>query len=186
MASFQHSSARRAALMLFIVLSAGAPHKSIAEGASPPGGWESPERPTVPVEERPGFELILTGIVQSHVATEERLPGQQALVMPKVWFNEKGDVLNVELGRAYLPTYYTMTFEERLISISEALINYMEKASPIYQVDLWFEGQDIFDYFPEERGPSDSSAIESASPSALVASSSGRRDMPLRGGAYGA
>lgn len=118
------------------------------------------ERPAVPVEERVNLESILTNIAQSHVATEERLPGQQPLVIAKVWFNEEGDALNVELGKAYLPTYYTITFEERLLAIGDALINYMERVTPIYQVDIWFEGRDIFEYFPEERGPPERAARE--------------------------
>jgi N-acetylmuramoyl-L-alanine amidase len=111
--------------------------------------------PAAPPEERFELEPILTAIVQSHVAAEERLPGQQPIVVPHVWYSDTGDVLNVELGKAYLPTDYTITFEEQVNAIVDLLISYTEQRTPIYRVDVWFEGKDIFDYFPDERGPED-------------------------------
>ncbi|MGF6710756.1 N-acetylmuramoyl-L-alanine amidase [Luteibacter sp. W1I16] len=111
--------------------------------------------PAAPPEERFELEPILTAIVQSHVAAEERLPGQQPIVIPHVWYSDTGDVLNVELGKAYLPTDYTITFEEQVNAIVSLLITYTQQRTPIYNVDVWFEGKDIFFYFPEERGPED-------------------------------
>jgi len=119
--------------------------------------------PGAPLEERMELEPILSSLVHNHIAKEERLPGQQPYVVPKVWYSEEGRVLNVELGKAYLPTDYTISFEERMIAIADLLYIYTEKRTPIYKVDLWFDGKNVYDYFPEERGPAERVDTESRS-----------------------
>ena len=107
--------------------------------------------PSAPIEERARLEPILTALVQEHLAREDRLPGQQPIVNPRVWYNQEGDTLNIDLGRAYLPTHYTITFEERLNVITSILYE-AAQPTPIYRLKVWFDGKDIFEYFPEEKG----------------------------------
>lgn len=110
--------------------------------------------PSAPMEERIRLEPILTALVQAHLAKEERLPGQQPIIHPRVWYNDEGNTLNVDLGREYVPDTYTISFEERLNAITSIVY---EAAQPtrIYRLNVWFDGRDIFYYFPEEKGPAD-------------------------------
>lgn len=114
------------------------------------------DSPSAPIEERARLEPILTALVQEHLAKEERLPGQQPIINPRVWYNQEGNTLNIDLGRGYLPTHYTITFEERLNVITSILYE-AARPTPIYRLKVLFDGKDVFDYFPEEKGPDDQS-----------------------------
>ncbi|HEY4291772.1 hypothetical protein [Luteibacter sp.] len=149
------TSKRHFVWMLCIGFVANAvPTKVFAADDSPPNAAEPGQSPRAPIEERMDMEPVLTALVQEHLAKEERLAGQQSMVSPRIWYSEEGDTINIDLGRAYLPTHYTLTFEERVNGIA-AILYEAEKPTPIYKVDVWFDGKDIFDYFPEERGPAD-------------------------------
>jgi hypothetical protein len=104
-------------------------------------------------EERKSLEPVLRGLLQAHVDVQERVLGQAAIiVVGNVSFNESGDELLVELGKGYVPTYYGGEFEDRLNALALTVYEYMEKVAPLPGVDFTFEGRDIFDYFPYERG----------------------------------
>jgi len=150
---------------LFAVVMTGIPIGRVSAGGDLESSTVATVSPAAPVEERARLEPILTSLVQEQLAKEERLPGQQPIINPKVWYNQEGNTLNVDLGRAYLPNRYTITFEERLNVITSILYE-AAQPTPIYRLKVWFDGKDIFDYFPEERGPEER-VIPTAPPSAI-------------------
>jgi len=105
------------------------------------------------IEQRRSLEPVLRGLLQAHVDVQERAPGQAAIiVVGGVSFNESGDELMVELGKGYVPTYYGGDFEDRINALATMVYVYMDRIGPLQGVDFTFEGRDIFDYFPYERG----------------------------------
>jgi N-acetylmuramoyl-L-alanine amidase len=105
-------------------------------------------------EHRASLEPVLRGLLQTRVDVQERLPGQAAIiVVGNVSFSESGDRLVVELGKGYVPASYDFEFEDSIHELSNEVYAYMETIGPIYAVSFTFEGRDIFDYFPSERGP---------------------------------
>lgn len=105
------------------------------------------------VEQRKSLEPVLRGLLQARVDRQERTLGQAAIiVVGDVSFNDSGDELMVELGKGYVPTYYGGEFEDRLNDLALGVYLYMEKIGPLSGVDFTFDGRDIFDYFPYERG----------------------------------
>ena len=105
-------------------------------------------------EHRASLESVLRGLLQARVDVQERLPGQAAIiVVGNVSFSESGDRLVVELGKGYVPASYDFEFEDSIHELANEVYAYMETIGPIYAVSFTFEGRDIFDYFPSERGP---------------------------------
>lgn len=102
---------------------------------------------------RASLEPILRGLLQAQVDAQERIPGQApVIVVSEVSFNDSGDELVVELGKGYVPTYYGGDFEDHIHALANNVYAYMEKIGPLRSVDFTFEGRDILDYFPYEKG----------------------------------
>ncbi len=130
---------------------------SAAEQVGP--SRQSNDLPKAPISERIEFEQILTALVQQYLTKKEPLEGQQAMIVPKVWYSDEGDTINIDLGKGFLPPHYSISLEERVNEIADILY-YTEKPTEIFRVSVWFDGKDIFDYFPEERGPTERRVLE--------------------------
>lgn len=107
-------------------------------------------------EMRASLEPALRGLLQARLDMQSRLPGQAPIItVGQVSFDKSGDTLTVELGKGYVPTYYGGDFEDHIDDLSNVVTDYMARIGPIYNVSFTFEGRDILDYFPFERGLSD-------------------------------
>lgn len=105
------------------------------------------------VEQRKSLEPLLRSLLQAQVDGQERMEGQaKIIVVGNVFFNDSGDRLFVELGRGFVPTWYGGVFEDQINGLATTVYAYMEKIGPLDAVEFTFEGRNILDYFPYERG----------------------------------
>lgn len=147
--AFVHVRAVRAAILCAAVFVSTVDHSHATEVAA-----EVPKHSTdLSVEQRSSLEPVLRGLLQAQVDRQERLPGQaKIIVVGNVFFNDSGDRLLVELGKGYVPTWYGGDFEDQINGLATTVYVYMEAIGSLSAVEFTFEGRDILDYFPYERG----------------------------------
>lgn len=147
--AYMHVRVLRAAMLSAAVFVSSVDHSHAMEVAA-----EAAKHSTdLTVEQRKSLEPVLRGLLQARVDLQERVLGQEAIiVVGDVSFNASGDELLVELGKGYVPTYYGGEFEDRINDLALGVYVYMEKIGALRGVDFTFEGRDILDYFPYERG----------------------------------
>jgi N-acetylmuramoyl-L-alanine amidase len=147
--AFVHVRVLRAAILSATAFISNVEHSHAAEV----GAEVAKDSTKLSAEQRKSLEPVLRGLLQAHVDVQERVPGQAPIiVVGDVSFNDSGDELLVELGKGYVPTYYGGDFEDRINALATTVYVYMDKIGPLRGVDFTFEGRDILDYFPYEKG----------------------------------
>lgn len=153
-----HARTLRVAMLSCIALATVLENSHAAQASDTPGAVTPPaSRSTeLSAEMRASLEPALRGLLQARLDMQSRLPGQAPIItVRQVSFDQSGDTLTVELGKGYVPTYYGGDFEDHIDDLSNVVTDYMAKIGLIFNISFTFEGRDILDYFPFERGLSD-------------------------------
>lgn len=131
------------------------------------------DRASEPVGEQRKIESEISALVQEIIRINEINLGSATLRTPAVSYDPSTKAVTIDLGRSAVPKEHTPTFDEDLLLISQRVSDAISPDVPV-DVKIVFDGSDIYEYFPEDRGPienpgSDTCAIKGKPTEARVA-----------------